>query len=147
MPYKDPEARRASMKRWYAKNAEKKKAATIAWRANNPEKKRVADRQYGADNRTRLSARKLDWNRRNPERHNATNQKWADANREDLRAIGRRSDFWRRGSDRRVEYVREWRARNPTRIYEYRVRASGLSEADWARIAEFAGKPTDGNDE
>ncbi len=144
MPYKDPEARRESMRRWYAKNAEKQKAAASAWRASNPEKKRATNRQYGADNRERLSAQKLDWNRRNPERHRATNQKWADENREELRAIGRRSDFWRSGDEQRAEYVRAWRERNPTKIYEYRVRArvrvAGLSDDDWARIAEMVGK-------
>lgn len=131
------------MRRWYAKNAEKQKAAASVWRANNREKKRASDRRYRAGNRKRLSAYKLDWNRSNPERHRATNRKWADGNREDLRAIGRRSDFWRRGSQRRIAYVRAWRARNQTRLYEYRVRArlraAGLSDADWALVAESAG--------
>lgn len=146
MPYKDPEAHRASMRRWYAKNAAKQKAAANAWRAKNAEVKRATDQRYGAENRTRLSARKLEWNRRNPERHRETNRKWADNHREELREIGRRSDFWRSADEHRIAYVSAWRERNPDKIIAYRAKArAAISEADWNRILAIVADVAEGD--
>lgn len=96
MPFKDPEAKRAYMRKWVAEHRERlreyqrnyQRKYMPAWRAANPKKwKEIAHRSYVA----------------NKDKHFADCKEWRDKNREKYLAYQK-------------AYMKAWRQRNPEKV-------------------------------
>jgi hypothetical protein len=68
MPHKDPEARKAYLKAYAAKNREQAYARVKAWREANPEKVAEQHKRYAKKHLEKLAATQSIWKARNPEK-------------------------------------------------------------------------------
>lgn len=68
MPLKDPEARKAYLREYAAKNKEAARERIRAWKLANPEKVKEQNKRYAKKHPEKLVAKSLRWKENNPER-------------------------------------------------------------------------------
>lgn len=85
------EKRRASARRWKAKNKDHLAGYDKKWRAENPDKVKANDRARNKREPGRTSARSIVWRRVNRDRHLEASRNWKRSNRNLVNAAYRRA--------------------------------------------------------
>lgn len=77
MPHKDPEARKAYLREYAAKNRAQAYARVKAWREANPEKVAEQHKKYAEKHPEKIAANQAAWKERNTEKVRAKNRECA----------------------------------------------------------------------